>query len=143
MSRKSNPSARRRRKVLAAVLEENGRILIARRKITDRFGGFWEFPGGKLEPGETPEGCLSRELLEEFGVLAAIGRFIGSVRSESAGLSIELDAYEARHLQGEFELREHDEIRWVSPSELAGFDLTEPDRRLLGRIMKARRRSGR
>jgi 8-oxo-dGTP diphosphatase len=127
--------------VLAAVLEKGGRILVARRKSTDRFGGQWEFPGGKLEPGETPEGCLKRELMEEFGIDAGIGRFIGSTLSESAGFLIRLDAFEAFHLAGKFELREHDEIRWVMPSELAGFELTKPDRRLLGRILK--RLSGR
>jgi 8-oxo-dGTP diphosphatase len=124
--------------VLAAVIKKRGRILIARRKPTDRFGGRWEFPGGKLEPGETSEGCLERELMEEFGIQAGIGRFIGSVLADPAGLAIRLDAYEAVHRAGEFELREHDEIRWVRPSELAGFELTEPDRRLLDRILKKR-----
>ncbi|OGD22320.1 MAG: hypothetical protein A2W03_09350 [Candidatus Aminicenantes bacterium RBG_16_63_16] len=123
-------------KVLAAVIRKNGRILIARRKSTDRFGGQWEFPGGKLEPGETPEACLRRELMEEFGVTTEIGRYIASARSTSVEFSIRLDAYEANHLDGEFELRDHDEIRWVRPSELAGFDLTAPDRRLLGRIQR-------
>ena len=124
--------------VLAAVMEKDGRILLARRKSSDRFGGLWEFPGGKLEAGETPEGCLKRELAEEFGVRAEVGRFIGSVDADAEGLSIRLQAYEAVHRAGEFELREHDEIRWVRPSELAGFDLTEPDRRLLARVLKTR-----
>ena len=125
--------------VLAAVMEKDGRVLLARRKSSDRFGGLWEFPGGKLEAGETPEGCLKRELAEEFGVRAEVGRFIGSVDADAEGLSIRLQAYETVHRTGEFELREHDEIRWVRPSELAGFDLTEPDRRLLARVLKTRR----
>jgi 8-oxo-dGTP diphosphatase len=138
MPGRSKSAAPRRLKVLAAVIRKRGRILIARRKSTDRFGGLWEFPGGKLEPGETSEGCLERELMEEFGIRTGIGRFIGSVLADAAGLSIRLDAYEAEHRAGEFELREHDEIRWVRPSELAGFELTEPDRRLLGRILEKR-----
>jgi len=136
MPRKQKPSAPRRLKVLAAVIKKRGRILIARRKSTDRFGGQWEFPGGKLEAGETPEDCLRREMTEEFGIETRIGRFLGSVRSDLPGFAIELDAYDIIHLAGEFELRDHDEIRWVMPSELAGFELTEPDRRLLDRILK-------
>jgi 8-oxo-dGTP diphosphatase len=138
MPRTLKPPAPRRLMVLAAVIRKRGRILIARRKATDRFGGRWEFPGGKIEPGETSEGCLERELMEEFGIKAGIGRFIGSVTADPAGLAIRLDAYEAVHQAGEFELREHDEIRWVWPSELAGFELTEPDRRLLDRILQKR-----
>jgi mutator protein MutT len=138
MPQKPNSTAPRRLKVLAAVIENGGRILIARRKNTDRFGGQWEFPGGKLEPGETPELCLERELMEEFGIASRIGRRLGSAKADSPDYAIRLDAYEAFHLAGEFELREHDEIRWAAPSELAGYDLTEPDRRLLGQIMKRR-----
>ena len=138
MPRKSKPTAPRRLKVLAAVIENGGRILIARRKSTDRFGGQWEFPGGKLEPGETPEQCLERELREEFGIASRIGRRLGSAKADSPEFAIRLDAYEAFHLGGEFELREHNEIRWVAPSEIAGYDLTEPDRRLLGQIMNSR-----
>ncbi len=139
MSGKSVSPPPRPLMVLAAVLEKDGRILIGRRKGADRFGGQWEFPGGKLEPGESPQECLKRELMEEFGIAAGIGRFLGSTLSDSAGLSIRLDAYAAVHLAGEFELREHDDLRWVLPSELAGFELTGPDRQLLGRVLKARR----
>jgi 8-oxo-dGTP diphosphatase len=124
-----------RLKVLAAVIRRDGRVLIARRKSSDRFGGKWEFPGGKLEPGETPADCLKREILEEFGVEVRVGRFLGSARSDFPDVTIELDAYEVHPEKGEFELRDHDELRWVLPSEVAGFDLTEPDRRLLDRVV--------
>jgi 8-oxo-dGTP diphosphatase len=140
MPRKQKSAAPRPLKVLAAVIIKRGRILIARRKSTDRFGGQWEFPGGKLEAGETPKDGLARELKEEFGIEAGVGRFLGSVRSASPGFAILLGAYEVIHLSGEFELREHDEIRWVRPSEIAGFELTEPDLRLLDRIFKKQHR---
>jgi 8-oxo-dGTP diphosphatase len=125
-------------KVLAAVIKKGERVLIARRKSTDRFAGRWEFPGGKIEPGETPESCLKREIMEEFGVETRVGRLLGSARADSPGLSIELDAYEAFPNGGEFELRDHDDLRWVLPAELAGYDLTEPDRRLLAPLFGAR-----
>jgi 8-oxo-dGTP diphosphatase len=123
--------APRRLKVLAAVIKKGERVMIARRKSTDRFAGQWEFPGGKIEPGETPAACLKREIMEEFGVETRVGRHLGSARAESHDLSIELDAYEAFPIGGEFELRDHDDLRWVLPGELAAYDLTEPDRRLL------------
>jgi len=137
MPGKRPPSRPRRLKVVAAFLEKDGRILIAKRKGGDRFGGRWEFPGGKLEPGETAEACLERELMEEFGVVTRVGRRLGTTRSVSAVLSINLGAYEVFHLDGEFELREHDDLCWVPPDELARYDLTEPDRRLLRRLLAA------
>lgn len=66
------------KQVTAAVIEKDGRVLIAQRKTGDALAGKWEFPGGKLEPGETPEACLRRELREEFGVETEIGDFICS-----------------------------------------------------------------
>ena len=62
--------------VTCAVIEKDGRILIARRKSGDHMAGKWEFPGGNIEPGETPEQCLKRELLEELGVEIGIDGFI-------------------------------------------------------------------
>ena len=55
-------------KVTAAILEKDGRIIIAQRKSSDHLSGKWEFPGGKIEAGESPEECLARELNEEFGI---------------------------------------------------------------------------
>lgn len=66
-------------KVTAAILENDGRILIAQRKSSDHLSGKWEFPGGKIEHGETPEECLARELKEEFDIYVTIGDFLGSI----------------------------------------------------------------
>lgn len=121
-------------KVLAAVLEKNGKVLVARRRKGDRFEGLWEFPGGKLEKGETPEACLRRELAEELGVEVRVGDFLGSTKYTSAALSIELLAYEVVHLSGEFCLHDHEEMRWVRPRDLSRYRLTEPDAALLARL---------
>jgi len=131
---KSNPQEPRPFRVLAAVLEKNGRWLIAKRKKEDRFGGLWEFPGGKLERGETPEECLARELYEELGIRARVGRYLGSVRYSSPNFAIELIAYRVSHLTGSFRLQDHEEVRWVSPGEVGRFDLTEPDKLLLEKL---------
>ena len=59
--------------VAAAIIRRPGRVLIARRPADDHLGGFWEFPGGKIEDGESPEECLARELREEFELEATVG----------------------------------------------------------------------
>ncbi len=113
--------------VTAAVIERDGRILIARRKKGDHMEGMWEFPGGKPEGSESPEECLARELREEFGIEAAIGDFIVSSPYEYPQRAIELLVYRATYLSGEFKLTDHDEIRWVPPSELLRYDLAGAD----------------
>lgn len=115
-------------------MEKGGRILIARRKKGGRLENKWEFPGGKLEPGETAEHCLERELFEEFGVKTKVEGFIASSRPESRRASIELLAYKVHYLSGEFRLNAHEEIRWVKPEELEGFDFAEADIRIVKKI---------
>jgi mutator protein MutT len=132
--KKSAPQVAPPIRVLAAVLEKKGRWLIAKRKKGDRFAGFWEFPGGKMEPGETPEECLARELLEELGIRVRVGRYLGSIRYSSPSFSIELMAYRVLHLAGTLHLRDHEEVRWVSPNEVSHFALTEPDKLLLQKL---------
>ncbi len=130
------PGRRRHLRVSAAILEKDGRFLVAKRKEGDRFAGLWEFPGGKQEPGESPEDCLRRELAEEFGVETEVGEFLGAVSYESAAFSLELRAYAVKHLTGTYKLRDHEEIRWVLSSDLARLPLTEPDRKLVARLRK-------
>ena len=114
------------RQVTAAVIERDGKILLARRK-GGALAGKWEFPGGKLEPGETPEACLRRELMEEFGVDTRIGAFVCSSKFEYKHLPIELLVYRASHLSGEFKLTDHSAIEWVRPEDLSKYDLSAAD----------------
>lgn len=100
--------------VVAAVIEKDGRFLIARRAPHKADAGFWEFPGGKVEPGETPQQALKRELCEEMDVAAEIGELVhrGSERG------IDFEAYRAS-IQGEPAQRDHDRIEWVTRAEAA------------------------
>lgn len=125
------------KKVTAAVIERRGRILIARRSPGGTAPGKWEFPGGTLEAGETPEQCLSRELREELGIRACIGEFIGRTRGASAGSSLELMAYRVRSYRGRVRPSVHDEVRWVAPRDLPSFDLAAADVRLLPEVLAA------
>lgn len=124
------------KQVTAAVIEKDGKILIAQRKTGDALAGKWEFPGGKMEPGETPEQCLRRELMEEFGVDTRIGAYLCSSEFEYKHIHIELLAYRAEHLSGEFKLNDHDNIAWVRPGELKEYDLSSADLPVAAMLMK-------
>lgn len=118
-------------KVTAGILEENGLVLIARRKPGKHMGGKWEFPGGKIEPGETPEESLARELQEELDVRARIGRLLCRASYEGDGVSLELLVYRVEGFDGTPTLREHQELRWVLPRDLRSYDLADSDRRVV------------
>jgi 8-oxo-dGTP diphosphatase len=128
-------------KVTAAIIEKNGRILIGRRK-TGRFAGRWEFPGGKIEPGETPEVCLRRELREELGIEARIGALFLSTDHVYSHMSIELITYRAEVVSEDFCLRDHTEIRWVAPEELDGYDFPGADEAVIEKLIRENRPKG-
>ena len=125
-----------KRQVTAAVIEKDGKILIARRRKGRTLGGRWEFPGGKIEPGETAEACLKRELKEEFEIESEIGKFIIANQFRYCLVPIELLAYRVKHLSGEFKVNEHEEIRWVLPSELSSYDFMPADDPIVKILLK-------
>lgn len=104
--------------VTAAIIEKEGRVLAARRRAGSHLAGYWEFPGGKIEEGETPEVCLRRELTEEFKIDSNIGLFVGESIYDYGTKVIRLMAYLVEHVEGEFELIDHDDMRWLSLDEL-------------------------
>lgn len=113
--------------VAAAVIERNGKVLVARRSAGQHLAFKWEFPGGKIEEGESPEQCLQRELVEEMGIRIKVGDFIGENLHYYEDKSIHLLAYHAEYIAGEFCLSVHDGLRWLVPSELMSIDLAEAD----------------
>lgn len=114
--------------VAAAIIEDGaGRILIARRASGKSQAGMWEFPGGKLEPGESPEACLRRELLEEMGIAIEPYAYFGVNEHDYGAVTIRLIAYRARFVSGEIVLTDHDEYRWVSAAELGEYRFAPAD----------------
>jgi 8-oxo-dGTP diphosphatase len=102
--------------VTAALIEKQGCYLIALRPFGDENGGLWEFPGGKIKPGETPKECLKREIREELGIeIEVLGLFASQVHKKGEK-DIELLAYKARWIAGEIDLMDHAALRWIEPS---------------------------
>ena len=124
----TTPSACRRVRVTAGVvIRADGRILAARRPEGDRLAGLWEFPGGKLEPGETPEGCLKRELLEELGLEVRVERLLTTVVHDYPELTVELLVHLCRTEGEPNRLEAHSETRWLRSSELGTLEWAPAD----------------
>ena len=113
--------------VTAAILIKDNKILIARRKDSDREGGKWEFPGGKIKKAESPRECLVREMKEEFGIKVSVGEFFAESNYRYEHGTIKLLAYRASWIDGQFSLNAHADCRWVQPIELANFDFAAAD----------------
>lgn len=120
----------------AIVTDVEGRILIAKRRPDKTQGGLWEFPGGKLEPGETPEACIRRELREEMDIEVEPGDEFGMNEHRYEAVHIRLLAYRAAYRSGSFRLTDHDEYRWVRPDELAGYAFAPADVPFVRRLME-------
>lgn len=104
--------------VTAAIIEKDGLIFAARRKAGNHLEGHWEFPGGKLEEGETPEECLKRELFEEFSIVCTIGDYFGESTYEYQEKAVRLLCYFVSHQSGKFRCSDHDLTTWLPPAEL-------------------------
>jgi 8-oxo-dGTP diphosphatase len=116
------------KRVVAALIWKDGKILICRRTRHQVMPLKWEFPGGKIEEGEQPRDALRRELDEELGINAMIGVEVARIRHEYPNhSSVELRFYEVHEYSGEIENRIFREIRWAAPAELPGFDFLEAD----------------
>ncbi|KAB0532945.1 MULTISPECIES: (deoxy)nucleoside triphosphate pyrophosphohydrolase [Pseudomonas] len=113
--------------VAAAVVHLDGKILITRRAPGQKLAGMWEFPGGKLERGETPQDCIIRELREELGVESVAGEILTSTIYTYPGGTIELIAVRVDLKSTQFTLQVHDLFEWVRPQELLRHDLAPAD----------------
>lgn len=126
-------------RVTAAILRRppDPRVLVARRAPGKDLAGYWEFPGGKIEAGETPEACLARELREEFDVEVLVRDFVARSVHAYPTRTVELLAFAADHVAGEFRLRDHDAIQWVAPHDLPTIRLAPADVPLVATLLAA------
>jgi mutator protein MutT len=109
--------------VVAAVMSDGKRILLAERSDHGR----WEFPGGKVAPGETPAEALRRELREEFGIDATIGAQLDVTEHPASDRVLRLIFLAVERYTGRIDLRDHMRIAWVDPAELPSYDLMPAD----------------
>jgi 8-oxo-dGTP diphosphatase len=124
--------------VVAAVITDGDRILACRRRPEKSAGGLWEFPGGKIEPGETPEQALEREIAEELGIAVAVGGLLSVDDTEVGARVIRLSCWWTT-LQGAApgESTDHDALRWLTREELSGLEWATPDLPAVAKLVAA------
>jgi len=116
--------------VLAAIIEHDGRFLLTRRLKGTHLEGLWEFPGGKCEPGESHDSCLTRELMEELGVGATPGAEVLVVEHAYPERTVRLH-FRRCAIEGDPEPRLGQQMRWVDRAELRTLQFPEADRSLI------------
>jgi 16S rRNA (cytosine1402-N4)-methyltransferase len=126
--------------VCAGVVLKSGMVLLCRRAPGRRHAGLWEFPGGRIEPGETPRTALARELKEELGVDAQVGDEVARARHAYDFGEIELIALLVPKFSGELRLKDHDAVKWVEARRLLDYALTPADIPIAEAVAAHRRR---
>ncbi|HEV2323498.1 MAG TPA: (deoxy)nucleoside triphosphate pyrophosphohydrolase [Terracidiphilus sp.] len=114
--------------VAAALIIRDGQVLIGQRRPDQVMALKWEFPGGKIEPGETPQQALARELHEELGIRAVVGPAITHIRHNYRhGGAVDLQFFAVREFTGEIQNHIFNEVRWVQLGELPEYDFLAAD----------------
>ena len=114
--------------VVAAAIEKDGKIFCAQRPEGKSLGGFWEFPGGKLEFGESPEEALVREIKEELNSTIEILSYINEASYDYDFGTVIMKTYHAKLISGNLELLEHQNSTWLAPKDLKTLDWAPVDR---------------
>ena len=123
--------------VTAAVIRDQDRVLIAQRPAHGLLGGLWEFPGGKLQPGEDLASCLQREIQEELGVPVLVGGQLGVYRHAYTHFRVTLHAFECMLADGsQPQSLEHTALAWVAPTELANYPMGKIDRKIASQLIE-------
>lgn len=120
--------------VAAGLVFRDGKLLITKRYDDAHLGGLWEFPGGKLEPNESFEQCLVRELKEELGIEVRVGELVESVTHEYPGKTVHLKFFFCDWHKNEPQPLGCSECKWVRADELKEHEFPEADARLLHRL---------
>jgi 8-oxo-dGTP diphosphatase len=113
--------------VVCGVIHKSNQIFIAKRKPEKSLGGFWEFPGGKVEVGEKFEDTLIRELHEELGMKVKLDEYLTSIEHNYENFKIKLIAYKCEFVNASFKMTDHDQYEWVCVENLLSWKLAPAD----------------
>ena len=122
--------------VTAAIIERDGNIFLAKRSSTSSLPNKWEFPGGKVEVGESPEECLARELLEEFDIFVTVGEFLTESIYQYERKTVRLIAFRVYYDEDITTMNAHDEFKWVPVDQLLEYDLAPADVAIAREVQK-------
>ena len=122
--------------VVAALIWENNKFMICQRPANKARALLWEFVGGKVEVGETKEQALIRECKEEWDVLLSVGEVFMDVVHEYPDLTVHLTLFNATIAEGEPQKLEHNDIQWITPSEITNYEFCPADKEILKAILK-------
>lgn len=123
--------------VTCAIIEKNGKVLATQRARGTHLAGHWEFPGGKIENGETADECIIREIAEELNIRVAVLRSLQPVEYQYPDKAIRLIPFVCTILSGQIRLTDHADFRWLSLSELTSLDWAAADVIVLGAYLKS------
>lgn len=119
---------------VAVICNAQGQILIDRRRLEGAMGGLWEFPGGKIEPGETVQECIKREIYEELAIDIEVGEHLITIDHTYTDLRVTLTVHQCRHVAGIPQPLECDEIRWVDLNELEQFEFPSANSQIIAEL---------
>ena len=122
-------------RVVAAVIRDGGRVFATARGYGEYKGG-WEFPGGKIEPGETPQEALAREIREELDTEIAVGELIDTIEYDYPSFHLSMDCFWCTVREGTLTLKEAEEARWLTVDTIDSVDWLPADRGLIGKIQR-------
>ena len=121
--------------VVAALIWKNNKFMICQRPAHKARGLLWEFVGGKVESGETKEQALIRECKEELNVLLSVGDIFMEVTHEYPDMTVHLTLFNAGIANGKPQKLEHNDIRWITPSEIPNYDFCPADEEILHKLI--------
>ncbi len=118
--------------VAAALIVRDGAVLIGQKRADQPMASLWEFPGGKIEPGESPQQALTRELAEELGIQAEVGPAVTRIRHHYRhGGAVDLQFFVVRAFTGEIDNQIYQQVRWVRLEDLGRYEFLAADRGLI------------
>ena len=117
--------------VVAALIWKNNKFMICQRPAHKARGLLWEFVGGKVEPGETKEQALIRECKEELDILLSVGDVFMEVTHEYPDMTVHLTLFNASITEGNLQKLEHNDIQWITPSEITNYEFCPADEEIL------------